>query len=244
MAGSNSKNSQKNSDLSRAGTASPGKILVSGMIWDRHEVGAHRTAPPTRADSAQTDSRFRRTSASLLLLAALLLGALSPFNAGAQPATGTGAGQGLESARAAAEASARARGMARHTALRRWQEQRTAGGRPRGHAEHDVRLDARPRHPGPPLPRTRTCPFLAPHRAQDASAATAAPASSAAEGASEPQRIWLFLGVSEESGREGFLRVVNHSNQPGTVRIEAVDDAGSPRRAGGPWRSAPCRPST
>ncbi len=51
---------------------------------------------------------------------------------------------------------------------------------------------------------------------------------SAAEGTSEPQRIWLFLGVSEESGREGFLRVVNHSDQGGTVRIEAVDDAGAP----------------
>ena len=42
------------------------------------------------------------------------------------------------------------------------------------------------------------------------------------------QRIWLFLGASEESGREGFLRVVNHSSQAWTVRIEAVDDAGTP----------------
>ena len=51
---------------------------------------------------------------------------------------------------------------------------------------------------------------------------------SEAEEASGPQRIWLFLGVSEESGREGFLRVVNHSSQAWTVRIEAVDDAGTP----------------
>ncbi len=48
-----------------------------------------------------------------------------------------------------------------------------------------------------------------------------------AGGASEVQRIWLFLGAAEESGREGFLRVVNHSAQRGTVRIEAVDDAGT-----------------
>ena len=48
-----------------------------------------------------------------------------------------------------------------------------------------------------------------------------------AGGASEAQRIWLFLGASEESGREGFLRVVNHSAQAGEVRIEAVDDAGT-----------------
>ena len=48
-----------------------------------------------------------------------------------------------------------------------------------------------------------------------------------ASGASEVQRIWLFLGDSEESGREGFLRVVNHSAQAGEVRIEAVDDAGT-----------------
>jgi len=40
------------------------------------------------------------------------------------------------------------------------------------------------------------------------------------------QRIRLFLGLSEDSGREGFLRVVNHSAQAGEVRIEAVDDSG------------------
>ena len=50
---------------------------------------------------------------------------------------------------------------------------------------------------------------------------------SEAEGPSGTQRIWLFLGQDEESGREGFLRVVNHSSQAWTVRIEAVDDAGS-----------------
>ena len=48
----------------------------------------------------------------------------------------------------------------------------------------------------------------------------------AADAASEAQRIWLFLGASEESGREGFLRVVNHSAQTGEVHIEAADDAG------------------
>ena len=48
-----------------------------------------------------------------------------------------------------------------------------------------------------------------------------------ASGACEAQRIWLFLGASDESGREGFLRVVNHSAQAGEVRIEAADDAGA-----------------
>ena len=48
-----------------------------------------------------------------------------------------------------------------------------------------------------------------------------------AGGAAEAQRIWLFLGAADASGREGFLRVVNHSAQAGEVRIEAVDDAGT-----------------
>ena len=81
-----------------------------------------------------------------------------------------------------------------------------------------------PVHPFHSPAPARSLPRTAPRR----HAATAAPASSAAEGASEPQRIWLFLGVSEASGREGFLRVVNHSSEAGTVRIEAVDDAGTP----------------
>ena len=41
-----------------------------------------------------------------------------------------------------------------------------------------------------------------------------------------PKEVPLFLGASEDAGREGFLRVVNHSNRGGDVRIEAVDDAG------------------
>ena len=47
-------------------------------------------------------------------------------------------------------------------------------------------------------------------------------------GEAGPQQVWLFLGVSEDSGREGFLRVVNHSGRAGAVRIEGVDDAGNP----------------
>ncbi|MCZ0942148.1 MAG: hypothetical protein OXJ53_03725 [Gammaproteobacteria bacterium] len=58
-------------------------------------------------------------------------------------------------------------------------------------------------------------------------AATFPASEGAADAASEAQRIWLFLGVSEDSGREGFLRVVNHSAQNGEVRIEAADDAGT-----------------
>ena len=37
-------------------------------------------------------------------------------------------------------------------------------------------------------------------------------------------RLPLFPAAS--AGRQGFARVVNHSNRPGTVRIEAYDDAG------------------
>ena len=85
----------------------------------------------------------------------------------------------------------------------------------------DPAVPAHPFHAPAPAP-------AAPRVVPKSSAATAASASSAAEGDSKPQHIWLFLGVSETSGREGFLRVVNHSNEPGTVRIEAVDDAGSP----------------
>ncbi|MCY4213450.1 MAG: hypothetical protein OXF68_07485 [Gammaproteobacteria bacterium] len=57
--------------------------------------------------------------------------------------------------------------------------------------------------------------------------AAALPASgAAADGASGAQRIWLYLGASAGTGREGFLRVVNHSAQAGDVRIEAADDGG------------------
>ena len=37
--------------------------------------------------------------------------------------------------------------------------------------------------------------------------------------------VWLFPGASD-SGREGFARVVNRSDNSGEVRITAVDDAG------------------
>ena len=84
----------------------------------------------------------------------------------------------------------------------------------------DPAIPVHPFHAPAPAP---SAPRIAPRR----STATVAAAPSGAEAASEPQRIWLFLGASEASGREGFLRVVNHSGQAGTVRIEAVDDAGS-----------------
>lgn len=52
-------------------------------------------------------------------------------------------------------------------------------------------------------------------------------ASAQTGGETSVRQVWLFLGLSEDSGREGFLRVVNHSAQAGEVRIEAVDDDGT-----------------
>ena len=62
---------------------------------------------------------------------------------------------------------------------------------------------------------------------------SAEPSSMAREGTvfakeANVQRVWLFLGTTEGSSREGFLRVVNHSTEGGEVRIEAVDDEGTP----------------
>ena len=149
--------------------------------------------------------------------------------AAALPATGIGSAQGLESARAAAEASARAQETARRTALRHFQEQRR---RAAAHAGMPSTMyastpdPATPDHPFPIHRATRRAPAATPKRH---SVAADAVLPAAAQGmAFEPQRIWLFLGASETSGREGFLRVVNHSSQAGTVRIEAVDDAGTP----------------
>ena len=64
-----------------------------------------------------------------------------------------------------------------------------------------------------------------PTMARPAGTADAIPAATVKE--ASVQRVWLFLGASEDSGREGFLRVVNHSAEAGEARIEAVDDAGT-----------------
>ena len=155
------------------------------------------------------------------LLAALCLLAATP------PLTGSAAAPGVEAARAAAEASVRAQETARRTALRRWQEQRR---RAAAHARMPSTMYAStpdpavPVHPFHAPAASPSAPRIVPKRS---AADTPLPANEA-EGHAEPQRIWLFLGASETSGREGFLRVVNHSNEPGTVRIEAVDDAGTP----------------
>ena len=70
---------------------------------------------------------------------------------------------------------------------------------------------------------------FAPWAALCLAAALAQPAGALAASAKEAtvQQVWLFLGASEESGREGFLRLVNRSAQAGEVLIEAVDDAGT-----------------
>ena len=38
--------------------------------------------------------------------------------------------------------------------------------------------------------------------------------------------IPLFIGHMDPEGRQGFIRIVNHSDEAGTVEIEAYDDAG------------------
>ena len=38
--------------------------------------------------------------------------------------------------------------------------------------------------------------------------------------------IPLFMAVDDEQGRQGFMRVINHSNRSGTVEIHAYDDMG------------------
>ena len=55
-------------------------------------------------------------------------------------------------------------------------------------------------------------------------AVAAAPASSA----SEPgHRVPLFPSASDESGRQGFARVINHSDEAGEATIAAFDDEGT-----------------
>ena len=59
-----------------------------------------------------------------------------------------------------------------------------------------------------------------------------APERSAADGPARPpvespgHRIPLFVSASDASGAEGYVRIVNHSDGAGEVRIEAFDDAG------------------
>ena len=144
----------------------------------------------------------------------------------ALPAGAYAADAGVGPAQASAEASARVREDARRAALRRWEDQL------RRAAAHAGILDtlyastpdpAVPDHPFPIHQAVRRAP-LATFK-HHAVAADAAPAASAKEAVT--QQVWLFLGASADTGREGFLRVVNHSARAGEVRIEAVDDAGT-----------------
>ena len=138
-------------------------------------------------------------------------------------------GGGLQSARASAEASAQVREEARRAALRNSEERLR---RAAAHARMPSTMYAStpdpavPDHPFPISQAVRREPVAAPAVPKSHLAgADAAPAASAKE--ANVQQVWLFLGASEDSGREGFLRVVNHSAQAGEVRIEAVDDDGT-----------------
>ena len=139
-------------------------------------------------------------------------------------------GNGLQSAQKSAEASARVREEARRTALRHSEERLR---RAAAHAGMPSTMYAStpdpavPDHPFPINWADRGASPAAPVVPNGhLTAADAAPAASAKQ--ANVQRVWLFLGHSEDSGREGFLRVVNHSAQAGEVRVEAADDAGTP----------------
>ena len=159
---------------------------------------------------------WRSVAVSALCLAAALV----------WPASAHSADKGIGSARTAAEASVRVREEAGRTALRQWQEGRR---RAAAHARMPNTMYA-----STPDPAVADHPFPIGHALRRAPSAIAksplasadsAPAASAKE--ASVQHVWLFLGASEDSGREGFLRVVNHSAEAGEVRIEAVDDAGA-----------------
>ena len=40
--------------------------------------------------------------------------------------------------------------------------------------------------------------------------------------------IPLFMAADNDRGRQGFLRIINHSNKDGTVQISGIDDTGRP----------------
>ena len=48
----------------------------------------------------------------------------------------------------------------------------------------------------------------------------------AAAGAAEPPHLIALFPSASSLHREGFARIINHSDEPGTVRITGIDDAG------------------
>ena len=48
----------------------------------------------------------------------------------------------------------------------------------------------------------------------------------AAAGAAEPPHLIALFPSASSPHREGFARIINHSDEPGTVRITGIDDAG------------------
>ena len=71
------------------------------------------------------------------------------------------------------------------------------------------------------------------HVAVDTPRAAVPPATSALSGEEEvsaTHAVGLFPSAADASGRQGFVRVVNHSSVGGEVRIDAYDDAGTPYR--------------
>ena len=179
------------------------------------------SSSPGRKDQAETGLEKTPSNLQVLLIAVLSLLAttLSPM----------AATSGVQPARVSAKAPDQAREEARRAALRNSEERLR---RAAAHAGMPSTMYAStpdpavPDHPFPINQSVRREPVAAPAVPKSHLAgADAAPAASAKE--ANVQQVWLFLGSSEESGREGFLRVVNHSAQAGEVRIEAVDDDGT-----------------
>ena len=98
---------------------------------------------------------------------------------------------------------------ARVQAERRWHTVRT-----HAHAQMPDTMYASTPDPAPP-----------PHPVPVAADTTRTLAQSAGEGT---HRIALFPSAGDALGRQGFARVINHSDVEGEVRIDAFDDAGTP----------------
>ena len=83
--------------------------------------------------------------------------------------------------------------------------------------------------PSPPGAAPSWHPVLVGPTAGDAGGRLAEPASSSPQsGSAGPHRIPLFAAASNPLGRQGFARIVNHSDLAGEVLIEAFDDSGMP----------------
>ena len=121
--------------------------------------------------------------------------------------------------------SAQARDWARQSvqALRVREEQRVQLNRERAHAQMPSTMYASTPDPGPPHPLP-----LASSTAEHPPA-PAPPASPAGTPVARAYRVALFpaAGRWAEGGYQGVVRIINHGDVAGEVRIDAVDDAGT-----------------